>query len=236
MLSLHGYEVDNRNVGRPEHLSELRALGFESIPVVVVDGRGFPGFPEEVLLRELGLPPPAGGPLDDRRRLDLVGQVVETAVRLVAQLPETRWSELVTPDRDRALGQWTWHVFRYVENVLEAAEEGELPWRKIEPLVERRTWTRSGDFQSFSAVSAYGGQVAERLRIWSSALPESGLSLEVRAYWGPSTMRTLVDNTIRHTSIHLRQLRLKLQEWRPDAPEVVSAELLAAMPDSPAMW
>ncbi len=236
MLSLHGYEVDNRNIGRPEYRAELTALGFKAIPVVVVEGRAFPGFPEEVLLRELGLPSAETDRPDERRQLDLARQVLEATLRLVALLPEERWSDLVTPDRDRTLGQWTWHVFRYVENVLEAADEGALPWEKIEPLVERRSWTQGAEFRSFADVSAYGARVADALAAWSRSLPEGGLSRRVDAYWGPSTMRTLVDNTIRHTSVHLRQLRQRLEEWRPDAPDVVSPELLAAMPDSPAMW
>lgn len=236
MLSLHGYEIDDRNIGQPEHRAELKALGFDSIPVVAVGGRGFPGFPEEVLLRELGLPPPGASPHDDRRALELVQQALAATLRLVAQLPEERWSDRVTPDRDRTLGQWAWHVFRYVENVIEAADEGALPWTKMEPLTERGTWTQGAEFESFASVCAYGRGVVERLEAWSGSLSEAELSRGVDAYWGPSTMRTLVHNTIRHTSVHMRQLRLKLGEWRPDAPDVVPAELLAAIPDSPAMW
>jgi glutaredoxin len=52
LLSREGYPFTARNVEEDhEAYSELLALGFRSVPVTVIDGRGIKGF-DEAALRE----------------------------------------------------------------------------------------------------------------------------------------------------------------------------------------
>jgi len=236
LLSLHGYQIDDRNVARPEYRSELEALGFRAVPVVVADGRTFPGFPEEVITRELGLPAPEATPERQRRQLELTHRILAATVDVVAQLPDERWGDLVAEHRNRSLGHFAWHMFHFAEIIMETAEEKTLTWDKFHSSTETQYWDRSGDFPNFASVATYARGVVERFGVWSEALPEGALMEVMDTCWGRVTLHALIDNTVRHTAVHLRQLLSRLAEWQPDASVRVPSDLLAAVPDPPVLW
>lgn len=236
MLSLHGYQIDDRNVARPEYKAELESLGFRAVPVVVADGRTFPGFPEEVITRELGLPAPEVTPERQRRQLELAHRILAATLDVVAKLPDEHWGDLVSDTRNRTLGHFAWHIFHFAEIIMETADEKTLTWDTFQSSTETQYWDRTAEFPDFASVSAYGREIVERFAAWAQALPDGALTEVVDTCWGRVSLQALVEHIVRHTAVHLRQLLGKLRELRPDAPVRVPEDLLAAVPDPPVLW
>lgn len=236
MLSLNGYEIDDKNVAIPENRAEIEALGFDAVPVVAVEGKAFEAFPDEVIIRNLGLEAAPVSLEQQRAQMALAVRVLESTRNVVAALPDSCWGEPVSDLRNRTLGHFAWHLFRFAEIMMETADEKILPWDKLQECAETPYWTEAGRFPTFAAISSYARKVTDRFASWTPTLSEAALAEEMDTCWGRISLRSLLSYIVRHTGVHLRQLLQRVREIKPEACSLVPEEVLAKIPAPSVLW
>lgn len=231
LLSLHGYQVDIRSISEERNRLEMESLGFTFVPTVKLGDRAFAGFPDEVLLRELGLEVERASLNDTLEKLGNTIFVFNVLLEVVPHLPQELWSQQVVEERDRQLGQWVWHIFRFAEEVIEAVEDGHLSREKLLPMAERKYWIQASVFSDFPTIAEYGAGVVQRVRTWSQQLTESALDGTIDTPWGNLTTGGFLDHLHRHSAIHLRQILERVESDLPDFAHVPSDEVMSQIPN-----
>jgi len=230
LLSRAGYTVEERTIGEDRGRQELKALGFDFVPVVVIGGRAFAGLPEDALRRELGLPV-AELPWDRaKERVESTSFTLRTLLPVVPAIPNESWLVLMEPTRNRPLGQWVWHIFRFVEFVTESAAERKVQVEKLNEMSERRYWRQESQFRTFDDIARYGETMLQHLSDWAAHDLAGILDVPIDSPWGVITVIDLLDHLDRHSAVHFRQLLVKLGELRPDLENPVAPEALARIP------
>lgn len=212
------------------HLQELRAYGFDSIPTIVLDGRAFPGFPDEVIWRELGID------AEELRDFDALMSHLHEALWcfgvltdvVVKEIPDSLWSYRVVEERDRPLGQWVWHIFRFVDEILGVPSRGGLSWDDLLPMAELKYWSERDSFPTFSSIQRYGREVVGRLQAFTNGLTPDIAFQSHDTPWGPLPFSALLRHVERHTAVHLRQVISLLN--RELGTEVVPPDQLSRIP------
>lgn len=212
------------------HLRELHSYGFDSIPMIVLEGRAFPGFPDEVVWRELGIDP------EQLRDFDaLLGSLHEalwcfgvlTDV-VVSQIPDFLWSYRVVEGRYRPLGQWVWHIYAFADEILRVPSREGLSWEDLLPMAELTYWTERDKFPTFSSIREYGQGAVSRFQEFTNELRPEVAFASYDTPWGPLPLSALLRHVERHTAIHLRQV-ISLLNRELGIP-VVSPEQLERIP------
>ncbi|MQB01881.1 MAG: hypothetical protein GEU78_16650 [Actinobacteria bacterium] len=188
------------------NLAEMQDLGFDTVPTVVVDGRAFQAFPDEVLKRELGIPIESNSLEIALKHLETSAQILAITADVVAALPQSLWSVRLVDNRDRGLGQWSWHIFQFAVECVEGIEGGVLEWEDVRRLAERQYWTDEETYLEFESIARYGKAVVERLSHWSRSVDDDLLSQEMESPWGILSGYGLISHLERHSAIHLRQI------------------------------
>jgi hypothetical protein len=237
LLSQAGREVELRNVAEDRYARELVALGFDTIPIVVIDGVAAPAWIEASLRRTLGLPQtelPEGGPV----------AYVESAIRsldallsIMPQIPDRLWAREVVPNRDRLFGQWVWHILRTAEATMDMAETRRFDIADAKEISEGAHWRRRAEFATFSAIAAYGGRVVARLREWAKQ-DLSDAAEDSRMIWdtpfGAVRLSERLQGLDRSMAVHLKQVIARMEQWepafRPPPQEVMDKIALYPLP------
>ena len=210
-------------------LAELRRLGAGSVPVVSKGER----FVYAQVIRDVAefldlggaqgpeLPPDA---LVARGRL-----VLETALRLAAQMPDARLDDEL-PDRPRSWRVLMHHVFQIPTSFLEAEEHGGPLRYEVMVAEPPDTLRRSADIVRF------GEGVARRFAQWWERVREEPFDVTAAAYFGETTRHELLERTVWHMAQHVRQLASLLERAgiAPDRP--LGPEALQGLPLSKAIW
>jgi len=231
LLSREAYNVETRSLEHRQHRDEMAALGYTMVPVVVIDGRHFPGFPDEVLRRGLGLPSIAINVEDFRMKMKSGLGVLHMVERLVKHIPQELWEERLAPDRDRPLGQWVWHIFHLPEVFLGAVRDGVLGLDALKSATVRQHWYQEPEFPSFEAVASYAWAVIQRLDRWISSVDAHDLSQDIDTPWGLVTVAGALDHVERHSAIHLRQLVSYMKSRDDKFTHLPTDESLKQVPD-----
>jgi hypothetical protein len=210
LLGEAGYEVEERPVDRPDNRAALKRLGFDSVPVVAVGGRAFPGFPRSSLERSLGLR--GGRPAVDETlaRLDVTLSELAALATELPELPGQLWSRQaypLNPQRDHTLGHLAWSVYRMLELTLDAPVRGGLPWDELVDSTELRHWRRREEYASFPDVSAYALPLLAAARSWRESLAADDLDQELDTPWGRIDVAAQIGILAEHTEIKVRRLR-----------------------------
>jgi len=188
-----------RDVERdPTAVEELRALGLRVVPVTMAGGQVVVGFNPRELARALGVR--AVEPAPTR---DLVGKfrrVLPAVVRAVRQVPDDRLS-FTSPDRNRTMREFAYHIFAYLELVMEAGRTARFDERGILQYEEG-----SRRFTSAGAIADYGEETARRFLGWLESLTPRDLERPVDAYYGRVALSQALDLALGHSAHHLRQL------------------------------
>jgi hypothetical protein len=214
LLSRNGYGVEDRPVSLPVHRDALNELGYLSVPVVVVAGRAFPGFPLRSLAVNLGLARSRFSASATRRTLDGALESLEAVAGLLPELPPALWSEQaypLNPDRDHTFGHFTWGMFRFLELTLEAPARGGLPWDELQDSVQVSDWRTADRYRSFSAVHAYALPLLARGRAWATTLRTAEMRAPLTTPWGRLELHVLVGILAEHTEIKRTHLSKRLQ-------------------------
>ncbi len=200
LLSKRGVEFDAFDVANdPAALASLRALGYSSVPVVVVGDRALAGW-NPTRLAEL-----VGFAHDERAAppeelIGSIGQIVDAAIRAVSDVPDGCW-ERSGPGRPRPLRELARHLFEVVErgvdaDVLNAFPAGTwLPNRDVPTLASSRLMVR------------YGESVRAKFATWYvPPLDAAAFARQIDADVGARTLTQVLERTRLHAGQHLRQI------------------------------
>jgi hypothetical protein len=210
LLGEAGYEVDERPVNLAENRASLTTRGFDSVPVVVVGGKAFPGFPRRSLLKGLGLAAAESSPAEALRGLSATLDDLEQLAGGLPSLSQELWPEqayTLNPERDHTLGHLAWSIFRFVELTREAPARAGLPWSELVDSTELRHWRRRPEFASFADVSAYGRAELDAGRRWAALLRPSDLAQLLDTPWGRIDLRSLIEILGEHSQIKVKRLK-----------------------------
>jgi hypothetical protein len=214
LLSRSGYEVEDRPVNVAANREELNTLGFLSVPVVVVAGRAFAGFPQSSLAQSLGL---AGEHFSaDATRATFVTALdaLDGVAAMLPDLPPELWNEQaypLNPDRDHTFGHFTWGVFRFLELVLNAPSSGELAWEELQDSVQLADWRSASRFAAFSDVHAYALPLLSRGRAHARSMTPDEMRRRLDTPWGNLETAGLIGILAEHTDIKKIHLAQRLE-------------------------
>lgn len=155
--------------------------------------------------------------------------ILETAQRLVLQVPLDKLTERVIPNRPRILRPFIHHIFRIGEAFLIAygGEEYNNTIANTEP---------GDDIQTPAQVAAYGQSVRDRLATWWSTNSDRDLNKKISTYYGEQGAHDVFERTVWHSAQHTRQLAAVLERFGivPDRP--LSVEQLKGLPLPEGLW
>src|SRR4051812_22421562 len=119
LLSNRGIEFDALDVANdPSAMATLQELGIASVPAVVVGERWMTGWNPTRLAELVGFAH-AERAAPPEELVGSIGQIVESAIRAVGQVPDDAWDN-VWPGRDRPLRELARHIFEIVERGVDA--------------------------------------------------------------------------------------------------------------------
>lgn len=226
-LSKHGIDYESINVhGDPSGMSQLRALGARSVPVVALGNKYTLCQSFDDVIDFLGLKVELNEPLSPEQLVAKLDLVLSAAVRYTLQFPQHKLREFFR-DRKRSAADTAYHVFRVAEMGLLAAQQTELLFEGFNDLPPS-DW-------SAQDIADWGLSVRDRFRTWWDVADRS-LQFTVPTYYGRHTMHNVMERTTWHAAHHARQLVLMLEEYgvTPDTP--LSAEDLKGLPVPENVW
>ena len=120
-----------------------------------------------------------------------------------------------TPDRDRTLRQFTFHIFDRLKVTLDAYEKGSYTEDDIGRYV-----TEALKYQSTSDIAKFGEGVLTRVRSFMSGAPSEILRGRLVRIWGLMPLQQLMDLGLGHSVHHLKQLcfYMKQIDLTPEDP------------------
>lgn len=209
-------------------MDQLKALGLRNVPVVAIGERytfaqnlkDVAKFVGVALNREQLSPAVLAARYDS---------ILETAQRLVVQVPMEKLGERVIPNRPRIIRPFIFHIFRIGEAFLIAynGEEYNNTLANMEP---------AESIQTPQQVVEYGQQIRDRLNDWWKNTTDRNLEKKVSTYYGEQTAHDVFERTVWHSAQHCRQLAAMLEGFgiQPDRP--LTAEQLQGLPLPEGLW
>lgn len=212
----------------PGGMDQLKAMGLRNVPVVAIgESYTFAQNLKDVakflgvqLNREQLTPAVLAARYDS---------ILETAQRLVGQVPVDKLGERVIPNRPRILRPFIHHIFRIGEAFLIAysGEEYNNTIANTEP---------PDSIQTPEQVVAYGQQIRDRLNAWWAANADRKLEKKIGTYYGQQVAHDVFERTVWHSAQHTRQLAAVLERYgiTPDRP--LTTEQLKGLPMPEGLW
>ena len=210
----------------PGGRERLLKFGVRNVPVVSRGENYVFGQNLEDVAEFVGLQGTGHTPLPPAELVAKWTRILRTAQGVVSQIPDDKMSERVIPNRDRAVRLLTHHVFRIGEAFLETVIDG------VEYAIQHANVPPAeGTFMTGKDVAKYGGEVAERIDKWWSALPDKSGAQMLPTYYGPQPLHMLLERSTWHSAQHVRQLSHILEERYGIKPQKgLSPEDLAGLP------
>ncbi len=202
-LSQNGITYIDRDIeNQPGALEELRALGFQTLPVTVIAGKAIPGFNPKQLTEVLHLGARTTG-RTPAETIPYLGRALAAVERAVRQMPDDKLKYSI-PGRARPMNELTYHIFNRIKSDIEEFTTGIAPPRSPEA---GRAYT------SFRDIADYGRTVIEQYRSWASK--QNGKTRRRVSPAEPDASRRAerLDNLAAHTTQHLRQLYFLLESF-----------------------
>ena len=207
-------------------MADLERLGIPIFPATVIGDRFVHGWNPKALAELVGVQYAEGARLTPEelwRRLDRVLAANQTAIRAVSP------PQLATkaPDRDRALGELAYHVFRLSAAFADCREQGQFP----------EAWLLEGpppEMKDGATIADYGQRVRDRLRAFCA---RSGwCDGSVITYYGEQTAHELMERTTWHAAQHVRQVYWFLDQLGIRAGDRLLERDLEGLPIPLAIW
>jgi hypothetical protein len=137
---------------------------------------------------------PALSPAQLMQRLELF---VETAIRIVPQMPD-RLLTTEVPNRPRTYLALSHHLFRIPEGLMEVAAGATL-------VNDMLTNGPTPEMNTSAAIGAYGQQVLTELHAWWDPKTDKTGKQIVQTYYGPQLLHEVMERTTWHCGQHVRQ-------------------------------
>jgi uncharacterized damage-inducible protein DinB len=194
-------------------MEELRRLGARSVPVVSRGDRFVFAQVIRDVVEFLGLDDKTRPVLSPAELLARYDHVLETAIRLVRQMPADMF-EVQLPNRPRSYRMLMHHIFQIPSAYLDTEEEGGTLSREtlgVLPPPEMRTSV---------AVADFGESVRRRLNNWWKRVADEDFTRPVSTYFGETSRHEMFERTVWHSTQHTRQIASLLEQAgvAPDRP------------------
>ncbi len=139
--------------------------------------------------------------------------VLETAIRLVRQMPDDKL-EAQLPNRPRSFRTLMHHVFQIPVAFLDMEDTGvTLTYESlvVPPPAEMRT---------SAAIADFGDSVRHRLNAWWQRVADEDFARPVPTYFGETSRHEMFERTVWHSTQHTRQMASLLEQAGiiPDRP------------------
>jgi uncharacterized damage-inducible protein DinB len=153
---------------------------------------------------------PALTPAELHTRYD---QVLETAIRLVRQMPDDMIEDQL-PHRPRSYRMLMHHIFQIPTAYLDMEDNGgTLTYESlvVPPPAEMRT---------SAAIADFGDGVRRRLNAWWQRVGDEDFARAVPTYFGETSRHEMFERTVWHSTQHTRQIASLLEQAgvAPDRP------------------
>jgi hypothetical protein len=187
----------------PDGVAELRRLGARSIPVL---SRGDDWvFAQNIapVVKFLGLNEATGPVLSPEALVKRVSLFVDTAAKIVPQMPDALMSKEV-PNRPRSYRVLAHHIFRIPEGMVMVAGGETLTNDLLMPGVPE-------EMQTSADLGRYGESVlAELSEWWATKADQTGKQV-VKTYYGDQLLHEVLERTTWHCGQHVRQWFMLLE-------------------------
>jgi uncharacterized damage-inducible protein DinB len=210
-------------------LEELRRLGARSVPVV---SRGDHFVFAQVIgdvVEFLGLDEKTGPALSPAEYYARYDHVLETAIRLVRQMPDDRLEDQL-PHRPRSYRMLMHHIFQIPTAYLDMEDTGRtLTYESliVPPPAEMRT---------SAAVADFGDSLRRRMNAWWQRVGNEDFARPVPTYFGETSRHEMFERTVWHSAQHTRQIAAILEQAgvTPDRP--LGADDIRGLPLTDKIW
>ncbi|TAJ77531.1 DinB family protein [bacterium] len=178
----------------------MQAIGLRNVPVTVVGDKAVVGFDRRELTRLFQLSDRKDRPVAGPWLFGTFDKILAAVIRAVRQIPPERalWT---TPDRDRPLKVFCYHVLADPIHVLEAIASG-----KYDGTFKLTYGEASERFATMEEVAWFGEECRARIKQASQQLSAAELERPIKGYAGETNGHELLCQVLSHTAHHLRQL------------------------------
>jgi hypothetical protein len=210
-------------------LDELRRLGARSVPVVSRGDRFVFAQVIRDVVEFLGLDEKTGPALSPAELHSRYDQVLETAIRLVRQMPDDQLEHQL-PNRPRSYRMLMHHIFQIPTAYLDMEEKGGTLTR------ERLAVPPPAEMRTSAAIADFGAGVRARLNAWWPQVAGEDFRRPVPTYFGETSRHEMFERTVWHSAQHTRQIASLLQQAgiAPDRP--LGAEDIRGLPLTDKIW
>ena len=211
-----------------EGVQELRRLGARSVPVL---SRGDAWvFAQNIghVVKFLGLREATGPVLSPDALVQRLELFLQTAVRIVPQMPDERLLTEV-PNRPRSYLALGHHLFRIPEGFLEVVAGATLTNDML-------TGGPPPDMRASAAIAAYGQAVLTALHAWWDQKPDKTGAEAVQTYYGPQLLHELLERTTWHCGQHVHQWFMLLEMAHVAPVTTLDASAFASLPMPSSVW
>jgi hypothetical protein len=198
--------------------------------VTVVGDTAVTGFDRRELTRVFNLEQKKDKPLADTSLFERLDKIMGAVIRATRQVPAeyTNWT---TPDRDRPLKVFSYHILVDPIHVLDAIANG-----KYDGGFKLTYNEKAGPFDTMQDVARFGEQCRDRVRRAGNDLKRADLDREIDGYAGKTDGHELFHLVLSHTAHHLRQLYDMLGRIGVKPVEPLRAEDFRGIPMPENLW
>jgi len=181
-------------------MDELLERGLKVVPVTIWGEEVVIGFNPKELSRMFNLNSEVSSPVDLPVMMEKFETVLQAACRATRQIPEDHldWE---SPERQRTIGQFTFHLFDRPDRALNAYLVGEYTnedrGRPVEDVLGQ---------VGFEGTALYGEDILHRIKEALIGDPPLDQSKMLVTYMGPKTAGEMLDLALGHSAHHLKQL------------------------------
>ena len=206
----------------------MRRLGARSVPVVSRGDRFVFAQVIKDVVEFLGLADNTGPQLSPAELFARDSHVLETAVRLVRQMPDMRLGTML-PHRPRSWRQLMHHIFQIPTAFLDMEETGG-------PLTYESLVVPPAPEMTGAEIAQFGDAVRARLAGWWQRAQGEDFARPIAAYFGETSRHEMFERTVWHSTQHTRQLASLLEQAgiTPDRP--LTAADIAGLPLTDKIW
>ena len=210
-------------------LAELRRLGARSVPVVSRGDRFVFAQVISDVVEFLGLVENTGPALTPAELHARYDHVLETAIRLVPQMPDDRLEDQL-PHRPRSYRMLMHHIFQIPTAYLDIEDTGGT--LTYESLVV----PPPADMRTSAAIAAFGQSVQARFNAWWDRVKDEDFARLVPTYFGETSRHEMFERTVWHSTQHTRQIASLLEQAGivPDRP--LGGDDIRGLPLTDKIW
>lgn len=210
-------------------MAELRRLGARSVPVVSRGDRFVFAQVIRDVVEFLGLDENTGPVLSPAELHTRQDHVLETAIRLVRQMPDDRL-ETQLANRPRSWRVLMHHIFQIPTAFLDMEETGAAL------TYEMLTVPPPPEMRTSAAIAEFGESVRARIDAWWRRAGGQDFKVPVPTYFGETSRHEMYERTVWHSTQHTRQLAALLEQagLTPDQP--LTRDDICGLPLTDRIW